>query len=76
MGSAASAVVGATSYNVYRATVSGGPYAPIGTVAAPATAYSDTTIGVGTRYFYVVTAVNGCESVNSNEATASTCTLL
>jgi len=48
-----------TGYNVYRGTVSGGPYSRInsgGLVAA--SLYDDTTIKSGTDYFYVVTTVD------------------
>jgi len=43
---------GATSYNVKRATVSGGPYASNGTTATAS--YTDTSAANGTNYFYVV----------------------
>jgi fibronectin type 3 domain-containing protein len=58
------ASAGATSYNVKRATVNGGPYT---TVASPAgTTYADTGLTNGTTYYYVVTAVNAAgESANS-----------
>jgi O-glycosyl hydrolase len=61
---------GATSYNVYRSTTSGGPYTAI---ASPTTAsYTDTTVANGTPYYYVVTAVNSSgESGNSSEVSAT-----
>src|SRR5271156_666428 len=64
------ASTGATSYNVKRAAVSGGPYT---TVASPAgTTYTDTTVTNGTTYYYVLTAVNANgESANSNQASAT-----
>ncbi len=61
---------GATSYNVYRSTVSGGPYSPIG--APTSASYADSSVVNGTAYFYVVTAVNSAgESGNSNQASAT-----
>jgi hypothetical protein len=61
---------GATSYNVKRATITGGPYT---TVASPAgISYTDTTVTNGTTYYYVVTAVSASgESANSNQASAT-----
>ncbi|HKV62083.1 MAG TPA: glycoside hydrolase family 44 protein [Candidatus Acidoferrum sp.] len=65
------ASVGATSYNVKRSTTTGGPYNTL--VASPMqTAFTDTTVTNGTKYFYVVTAVNVAgQSGNSNEAAAT-----
>jgi fibronectin type 3 domain-containing protein len=61
---------GATSYSVKRATVSGGPYATIGT---PATAtYADSGLTNGTTYYYVVSASNSAgTSANSGEIAAT-----
>src|SRR5262249_13113461 len=62
---------GATSYNVKRATVSGGPYTPIAT-GVTTTSYADTTAVNGTTCYYVVSAVNASgESGDSNQASAT-----
>ncbi len=64
---------GAVSYNIYRGTVSGGPYPTmINTSPDSTTAYTDSTVVSGTTYYYVVTAVNASseESGYSNQATA------
>lgn len=61
---------GATSYNVYRSAVSGGPYAKIGVASTPT--YVDTPVPSGAVFYYVVTAVqNQKESAYSREIKAS-----
>jgi hypothetical protein len=66
------ASTGATSYNVYRATTSGGPYSLVGTSAG--TTFANTGAACNTTYYYVVRAANGgtCESGNSTQASATT----
>ncbi|MCU1350636.1 MAG: repeat protein, partial [Acidobacteria bacterium] len=64
-----SASAGATSYNVKRSTVNGGPYTTVGSPAA--TTFTDSTLTNGTPYFYVVTAVTGVESGPSSQVTAT-----
>jgi len=66
-----SALSGASSYNVKRATVSSGPYTTIASgVAAPS--YSDTTVANGSTYYYVVSAANSCgASPNSTQVSAT-----
>ena len=56
-------------YNVYRSTVSGGPYSRINSTLVASTNYSDQTVAAGTTYYYVVTAVgtNGMESAYSSQ---------
>ena len=60
-------------YNVYRSTVSGGPYAKINSSLVAALNYTDSTVQSGTTYYYVTTAVDsgGNESVFSNQVSAT-----
>jgi fibronectin type 3 domain-containing protein len=61
---------GATSYHVKRSGVSGGPYSQVG--APSAAAYLDASLTNGTKYFYVVSALNSSgESANSTEVNAT-----
>jgi hypothetical protein len=65
-----SAAPGASSYNVKRSLTSGGPYTTVATNVT-ATTYANGGLTTGTRYYYVVSAVNtGGESPNSSQATA------
>ncbi|MCB9853682.1 MAG: endonuclease [Phycisphaerales bacterium] len=61
-----------SGYNVYRSTVSGGPYAPLNGALVLTSAYNDNAVVNGTTYFYVVTAANTSaeESPNSGEVSA------
>ncbi len=61
-----------TGYNVYRGTVSGGPYTNLNSTLVTGTSYTDTTVESGQTYYYVTTAVDsqGVESAYSNQATA------
>lgn len=62
---------GATSYNVKRATTSGGPYGTIGS-GVTSTAYADTSALNNTTYFYVISAINTTgESGNSSQVSAT-----
>jgi subtilisin family serine protease len=64
------ASAGATSYRVKRSLVKAGPFVQIAEV--PGTSHGDLTVVNGTKYFYVVTAVNAAgESGNSNKVNAT-----
>jgi hypothetical protein len=60
----------ATSYNIKRSSVSGGPYTTIANVSG--TSYIDMSVTSGQNYYYIVTAVNNAgESGNSIEDVVS-----
>lgn len=65
----------AVGFNVYRATVSGGPYTKINAtqLSSSTLSYFDSTVTGGTKYFYVVASVDslGVQSANSNEVSAT-----
>lgn len=64
-------VAGAAGYNVYRSPVSAGGYELVGGTAG--TSFTDSTVENGTRYHYVVRALDpsGNEGPSSNEAVAT-----
>ena len=65
-----SASQNATSYNIYRATTSGGPYAKVAS-GIVGTTYSDVKVTHNQTLYYVTTAVNGNnESGYSNQTAA------
>ena len=68
----ASTSTGVTGYNVYRGSVSGGPYNKINPALVVGTTYSDSSVQAGKTYFYVTTALNGSgtESAYSNQVQA------
>lgn len=61
-----------SGYNVYRGSVSGGPYTKLNSNPFNALDYNDVTVVSGHTYFYVVTAISSAgESNNSNEVTGA-----
>jgi hypothetical protein len=61
-----------TGYNIYRGTISGGPYTRINSSLNPSTNDTDSSVQSGQTYYYVVTAVDSSanESSYSNEVPA------
>jgi hypothetical protein len=61
-----------SGYDVYRSTVSGGPYTLQNSTPVATTTYVDTAVTAGTTYYYVVTSVDssGVQSADSAEASA------
>ena len=59
-------------YNVYRSTVSGGPYTLLNSTLILGTTYADTAVQTALTYYYVVTSVDssGVESAYSSEVSA------
>jgi PKD repeat protein len=63
---------GADHYNIYRGTISGGPYLKIAETSSTYSTYLDSTVVTGTTYYYVVrpAQLNGNEACQSNQASA------
>jgi hypothetical protein len=63
---------GAHHYNIYRGTVSGGPYLKIASTTSTYSTYLDQTVVNGTTYYYVVREANLLdeERCQSNQASA------
>ena len=61
-----------SGYNVYRGTLSGGPYSKINTVLDASTNFTDKAVQAGSTYYYVTSAVSGggVESKYSNQVKA------
>ena len=61
-----------SGYNVYRASVSGGPYTKVNSSVDTLTTYVDSTVQSAQTYFYVATSVDstGAESTFSAEVSA------
>ncbi len=59
-------------YNVFRSTVSGGPYSSVATLIGSSD-FNDASVTNGTTYYYIVTAedTSGNESGDSTEASAT-----
>jgi len=64
---------GAAGYNLYRGTVSGGPYTLLTGVPISTTSFTDTNVQSGQTYYYAATSLNsnGVESTFSNQAVAT-----
>ena len=62
-----------TGYNVYRSTVSGGPYTKLTSPPVAPLTYVDSAVQAAQTYYYVVTSVDssGVESTDSAEVSAT-----
>jgi hypothetical protein len=60
-------------FNVYRGSVSGGPYTKVNSALIPTASYTDTTVSAGQTYYYVATEVStaGVESSDSGDVSAT-----
>lgn len=70
-----SPITAPTSYVAQRATQAGGPYTTVGTnitTGVTATSWTNKPVSAGTKYYYIIKAVNAAgSSPNSNEASAA-----
>jgi hypothetical protein len=62
-----------SGYNVYRSTISGGPYTKLNSSLITTTSYVDSSVQAGLTYYYVVTSVDstGVESAFSTQVSAT-----
>jgi poly(3-hydroxybutyrate) depolymerase/fibronectin type 3 domain-containing protein len=69
-----SAVSGASGYNVYRSSTSGGPYTKVNTTTVAGTSFTNTGLTASTTYYFVVRSLNsgGTESANSTQISGTT----
>lgn len=60
-------------FNVYRSTVSGGPYTKLDSSLIPTASYTDSNVTAGQTYYYVATEVDdtGTESAYSSQISAA-----
>jgi fibronectin type 3 domain-containing protein len=60
-------------YNVYRSSISGGPYTKLNSPLITSTTYTDTAVIASQTYFYVGTSVdsNGNETAYSIQVSAT-----
>lgn len=66
------AAANADQYRVYRSLSSGGPYTVVASVPGAQLGYHDSPVSGAVTYYYVVRAVQGCESGPSSEASTAT----
>ena len=69
------AASGASGYNVYRASVSGGPYAKVNASTVSGTSFTNTGLTASTTYYFVVRSLNGAGVESGNSAQVSGATL-
>jgi hypothetical protein len=65
-------VSGATSYEIRRATTSGGPYGVIATLSGSAATFTDAGVSAGSTYYYVVAVTGGVAVGSVSSETSAT----